>query len=83
MNLEFYFTYHLNRIEGTNTTLTLSDTKKIINNTYNFKSVIDRHKQREISETLNHQNTFRYICEIINKDEDIITIIKKLHQIRV
>ena len=28
------FTYHSNRIEGTNITLTLNDTKKIINNTF-------------------------------------------------
>lgn len=75
------FTFHSNRIEGTNTTLTLNDTREIINNTYNFKSVIDRNKQREISETLNHQNAFRYIFEMINRDEDIITIIKNLHQI--
>lgn len=38
------FTYHSNRIEGTNKTLTLNDTKKIINNTYDFKSVIDKKK---------------------------------------
>ena len=52
------FTYHSNRIEGTNTTLTLNDTRKIINNTYDFNSVIDRNKQREINETINHQNAF-------------------------
>ena len=75
------FTYHSNRIEGVNTTLTLNDTKEIINNTYNFKSVIDRNKQREISETLNHQNAFRYIFEVVGKNKDIITIIKGLHQI--
>jgi Fic family protein len=75
------FTYHSNRIEGTNTTLTLNDTKEIINNTYNFKNIIDKNKQREINETINHQNAFRYIFEIINKDEDIITVIKNLHQI--
>lgn len=75
------FTFHSNRIEGTNTTLTLNDTREIINNTYNFKSVIDKNKQREISETLNHQNAFRYIFEMIDKDEDIITIIKNLYQI--
>lgn len=75
------FTYHSNRIEGTNTTLTLNDTKKILNNTYNFKSVVDIHKQREINETINHQNAFNYIFEIINDDIDIITIITKLHEI--
>lgn len=75
------FTYHSNRIEGTNTTLTLNDTRKIINNTYDFNSVIDRNKQREINETINHQNAFKYIFEIISKDLDIITIIKSLHQI--
>ena len=75
------FTFHSNRIEGTNTTLTLNDTRKIINNTYDFKSVIDRNKQREINETINHQNAFKYIFEIMGQDLDIITIIKSLHQI--
>lgn len=75
------FTYHSNRIEGTNMTLTLNDTKQILNNTYNFEGVIDKNKLREINETLNHQNAFKYIFEILNDDIDIITIIKKLHQI--
>ena len=75
------FTYHSNRIEGTNTTLTLNDTRKIINNTYDLSSVVDRNKQREINETINHQNAFKYIFEIINKDLDIITVTKSLHQI--
>ena len=30
------FTFHSNRIEGTNMTLTLNDTKEILNHTYNF-----------------------------------------------
>lgn len=46
------FTYHSNRIEGTNTTLTLNETKEIINNTYNFKNIVDKKKQREINETI-------------------------------
>lgn len=75
------FTFHSNRIEGVNITLTLNDTKEIINNTYDFNSVIDDSKQREIYETINHQNAFKYIFEILNKDLDIITIIKSLHQI--
>ena len=75
------FTFHSNRIEGTNTTLTLNDTRNIIHNTYDLKSVIDKNKQREINETLNHQNAFKYIFEVIDKDLDIITIIKSLHQI--
>lgn len=75
------FTFHSNRIEGANTTLTLNDTRKIINNTYNFKGVIDINKQREINETINHQNAFKYIFEILDKEIDIITIIKSLHQI--
>ena len=53
------FTYHSNRIEGTNTTLTLNETKEIINNTYNFKNIVDKKKQREINETINHQNAFK------------------------
>lgn len=75
------FTYHSNRIEGVNTTLTLNDTRRIINNTYNFKSIIDKNKKREVNETINHQNAFKYIFEILDKDFDIITIIKSLHQI--
>lgn len=75
------FTYHSNRIEGTNTTLTLNDTRKIINNTYDFKSVVDRNKQREINETINHQKAFKYIFEVKEQGLDIITIIKSLHQI--
>ena len=75
------FTFHSNRIEGTNNTLTLNDTKNIINNTYDFKSIIDKNKQREINETINHQNAFKYIFEILEKNLDIITIIKSLHQI--
>lgn len=75
------FTYHSNRIEGTNITLTLNDTRDIINNTYDFKSVVDKNKQREINETINHQNAFKYIFEVIDKEIDIITVIKSLHQI--
>ena len=75
------FTYHSNRIEGTNITLTLNDTRKIINNTYDFSSVIDKNKKREINETINHQNAFKYIFDILDKDFDIITIIRTLHQI--
>lgn len=75
------FSYHSNRIEWTNKILTLNDTKKIINNIYDFKSVIDKNKEREINETINHQNTFKYIFEIIGQDLDIITVIKSLHQI--
>ena len=66
------FTYHSNRIEGVNTTLTLNDTKKILNNTYDFKGVVDKEKQREINETMNHQEAFKYIFEIIKQDIDII-----------
>jgi len=75
------FTYHSNRIEGVNTTLTLNDTRRIINNTYNFKSIIDKNKAREINETINHQNAFKYIFDILDKDIDIITLIKSLHKI--
>lgn len=75
------FTYHSNRIEGTNITLTLNDTRDIINNTYDFKSVVDKNKQCEINETINHQNAFKYIFEVIDKEIDIITVIKSLHQI--
>lgn len=75
------FTFHSNRIEGTNTTLTLNDTRKILNNTYDIDSVVDKNKQREINETINHQNAFKYIFEAINEDTDIINIIKSLHQI--
>lgn len=75
------FTFHSNRIEGTNTTLTLNDTREILNNTYHSKNVIDRNKQREINETINHQKAFQYIFDTIDKDEDIITVIKNLHRI--
>ena len=75
------FTYHSNRIEGVNTTLTLNDTRRIINNTYNFKSIVDKNKAREVNETINHQNAFKYIFEILEKDIDIITIIKSLHKV--
>ena len=75
------FTYHSNRIEGANITLTLNDTRDIINNTYDFNGVVDKNKQREINETINHQNAFKYIFEVIDKEIDIITVIKSLHQI--
>lgn len=75
------FTFHSNRIEGTNITLTLNDTRKIINNTYDFKSVIDINKKREINETLNHQNASKYIFDILDKDIDIIDVIKQIHSI--
>ncbi|MBQ8472345.1 MAG: Fic family protein [Bacilli bacterium] len=75
------FTFHSNRIEGTNTTLTLNDTRKILNNTYDILSVVDKNKKREINETINHQNAFKYIFEILDKNLDIITVIKNLHQI--
>ena len=75
------FTFHSNRIEGINTTLTLNDTRKILSNTYDINSVVDKNKQREINETINHQNAFKYIFEAVNEDTDIITIIKNLHQI--
>lgn len=75
------FTFHSNRIEGTNMTLTLNDTKKILNHTYNLTNIVDKTKQREINETINHQNAFKYIFEILNKEIDLITIIKNLHQI--
>lgn len=75
------FTYHSNRIEGANTTLTLNDTKNILNETYDFDSIVDKNKQREVNETINHQNAFKFIFDVVNKDMDIIEIIKGLHQI--
>ena len=45
---EVLFTYHSNRIEGTNTTLTLNDTRNIISNTYNKDSVVEINKLRDI-----------------------------------
>ena len=75
------FTYHSNRIEGVNTTLTLNDTKNILNNSYDLDGVVDKNKKKEINETINHQNAFKYIFECLNNNEDIITVILKLHQI--
>ena len=75
------FTYHSNRIEGTNITLTLDDTREIINSTYNFDAIVDSNKLREVNETINHQNAFKYIFDVIDKDENIINVIKSLHQI--
>ena len=75
------FTYHSNRIEGTNMSLTLDDTRNIINNTYDKNMVSDRHKKREINETINHQNAFKYIFDILDKNIDIINVIKSLHSI--
>ena len=75
------FTYHSNRIEGTNITLTLNDTRNIINNTYDKSSIVDKNKLREVNETINHQNAFKYIFKILDKNIDIITLIKSLHQI--
>lgn len=80
-NFGILFTYHSNRIEGTNNTLTLNDTKEILNNTFNINSIIDNNKKREIKETINHQNAFLYIFEAIEKDIDIIELIKDLHKI--
>ena len=70
------FTYHSNRIEGTNMSLTLDDTRHIINNTYDKVDIIDKHKKREVNETINNQNAFKYIFDILDKNVDIITIIK-------
>ena len=75
------FTYNSNRIEGVNNTLTLDDTRNIINNTYDIKSIVDNNKKREIKETINHQNAFKYIFEILDTEKDILEIIKALHQI--
>lgn len=75
------FTFHSNRIEGTNITLTLNDTRKILNNTYNINSIIDKNKQREINETINHQQAFKYIFDVLEQETDIVTIIKTLHKI--
>jgi Fic family protein len=71
------FTFHSNRIEGTNNSLTLNDTKNILNNTFNQTN--DKNKIREIKETINHQKAFRYIFEA--EDKNILNIIKKLHSI--
>lgn len=75
------FTYHSNRIELVNNTLTLNDTREIINNTYKKNSITNKKKLREINETINHQNAFKYIFSILDKDLDIVDIIKKLHTI--
>ena len=75
------FTYHSSRIEGTNITLTLNDTRKILNNTYDFVGIVDKNKQIEVNENLNHQNAFKYIFEILDKEINIIDVIKYLHQI--
>ena len=75
------FTFNSNRIEGTNTDLSLNDTRKILNNTYDLGKVIDKIKQGEINETINHQNAFKYIFNAVNEKEDIIGIIKNLHKI--
>ena len=75
------FTFHSNRIEGTNNTLSLNDTKEVLNNTYDFRKIKDTNIKREINETINHQNAFKYIFEILGKDIDIITVIKNLHHI--
>lgn len=72
------FTFNSNRIEGTNLTLTLNDTRQILNNTYNL-DITYKHKKREINETINHQNAFKYIFEVLDKDLDIIEIIKQIH----
>lgn len=75
------FTFHSNRIEGTNKTLTIDDTREILNNNYPLYNIIDYNKKREINETINHQNAFKFIFESIDKNDDIIKIIKSLHQI--
>lgn len=80
-NFGVLFTFHSNRIEGTNITLTLNDTKEILNNNYDLNKIVDKNKQREINETLNHQEAFKYIFEVLDKDIDIVTIINTLHQI--
>lgn len=75
------FTYHSNRIEGTNMTLTLNDTREILNNTYQIETTMDKKRQREIKETINHQKAFQYIFDTLKEDIDIITRMKTLHQI--
>lgn len=75
------FTYHSNRIEGTNITLTLNDTRNILNNTYEVNIVSDKNKKREINETINHQNAFKHIFEVLDTDIDIINLIKEIHKI--
>lgn len=75
------FTFHSNRIENVNNTLTLNDTRNIINNSYDIKSNIDKNKKREINETINHQEAFKYIFDVIDKNLDIVTIVKNIHKI--
>lgn len=76
------FTYHSNRIEGVNSTLTLNDTREILNNTYEINKIKNKNTKREINETINHQNAFKYIFDALdNENDDIITIIKNIHKI--
>ena len=75
------FTFHSNRIENVNNTLTLNDTRNIINNSYDIKGIIDKNKKREINETINHQEAFKYIFDVIDKNLDIVTIVKNIHKI--
>ena len=75
------FTFHSNRIENVNNTLTLNDTRNIINNSYDIKGIIDKNKKREINETINHQEAFKYIFDIIDKNLDIVTVVKNIHKI--
>lgn len=75
------FTFHSNRIENVNNTLTLNDTRNIINNSYDIKGINDKNKKTEINETINHQEAFKYIFNILDKDIDIITVIKNIHKI--
>lgn len=80
-NFGVLFTFNSNRIEGTNMTLTLNDTRDILNNNFNISIVSNYIKKREIKETINHQNAFKYIFESLNNHIDIISLIKNLHKI--
>ena len=50
------FTYHSNRIELVNNTLTLNDTREIINNTYKKNSITNKKKLREELNNLGNLN---------------------------
>lgn len=74
------FSFHSNRIEGTNKNLSLNDTRDILNSLYK-KDINNKDLHRQVKETINHQDAFKYILNIKNEDINIIEVIKKIHKI--
>ena len=77
------FTFHSNRIEGTNNTLTLNNTRKLLKSKRSINIMQTFKVDRDIIETFNHQNAFEFIFKLVDGDIkiDIIDLIGIIHSI--